>query len=264
MSEILEIKTLIETQGRAWEEYKRTNDELIKAKADGKAVSDLEAKLKSLDDGIEKAAESQKMIEDFMAKATAPGGSLGTKQSEEFEAEVKGFNQMLRAEYQSKGNGFSRTARRRRTVHRASRVHVCRYLKRPQIVMYRCESTRPRPSVQVRKVIARHPHRHKIRERLLRREIRRVPTFINIHRDRVLEIGEHDEVRTIIARDLIGTFALYLDPAIRDERLQRIEQFALMLDHDFLDDDAQLAPKPSGEFIRDVRGVGFMAIRFAD
>lgn len=103
MSEILEIKTLIETQGRAWEEYKRTNDELIKAKADGKAVSDLEAKLKSLDDGIEKAAESQKMIEDFMAKATAPGGGFATKQSEEFEAEVKGFNQMLRAEYQSKG-----------------------------------------------------------------------------------------------------------------------------------------------------------------
>ncbi len=103
MSDILEIKTLIETQGRAWEEYKRTNDELIKAKADGKAVSDLEAKLKSLDDGIEKAAESQKMIEDFMAKATAPGGGFATKQSEEFEAEVKGFNQMLRAEYQSKG-----------------------------------------------------------------------------------------------------------------------------------------------------------------
>ena len=38
MSEILEIKTLIETQGRAWEEYKRTNDELIKAKADGKVA----------------------------------------------------------------------------------------------------------------------------------------------------------------------------------------------------------------------------------
>ncbi len=102
MSEILEIKTLIETQGRAWEEYKRTNDELIKAKADGKAVADLEAKLKSLDDGIEKAAESQKMIEDFMAKATAPGG-FGTKQNEELDVELKGFNQMLRAEYQSKG-----------------------------------------------------------------------------------------------------------------------------------------------------------------
>ena len=103
MSEILEIKTLIEAQGRAWEEYKRTNDELIKAKADGKAVSDLEAKLKSLDDGIEKAAESQKMIEDFMAKATAPGGGFATKQNEEFDTEVKGFNLMLRAEYQSKG-----------------------------------------------------------------------------------------------------------------------------------------------------------------
>lgn len=103
MSEVLEIKKLIEDQGRAWEEFKRTNDEIIKAKADGKAVGDLEVKLANINDAIEKAAESQKMIEDFMAKATAPGGSMSSKQSDEFVAEVKGFNLMLRAEYQSKG-----------------------------------------------------------------------------------------------------------------------------------------------------------------
>lgn len=103
MSEVLEIKKLIEDQGRAWEEFKRTNDELIKAKADGKAVGDLEVKLNNINDAIEKAAESQKMIEDFMAKATAPGGGFASKQSDEFVAEVKGFNLMLRAEYQSKG-----------------------------------------------------------------------------------------------------------------------------------------------------------------
>lgn len=103
MSDVLEIKKLIEDQGRAWEEFKRTNDEIIKAKADGKAVGDLEVKLANLNDAIEKAAESQKMIEDFMAAKTAPGGSMSSKQSDEFVAEVKGFNQMLRAEYQSKG-----------------------------------------------------------------------------------------------------------------------------------------------------------------
>ena len=39
MSDLSEVKNLIEEQGRAWEEFKRTNDELVKAKADGKAVS---------------------------------------------------------------------------------------------------------------------------------------------------------------------------------------------------------------------------------
>lgn len=45
MSDLNEVKSIIETQGRAWEEYKSTNEALIKAKADGKAVGDLEAKL---------------------------------------------------------------------------------------------------------------------------------------------------------------------------------------------------------------------------
>lgn len=45
MSDISEVKSIIEAQGKAWEEFKSTNDALIKAKADGKAVGDLEAKL---------------------------------------------------------------------------------------------------------------------------------------------------------------------------------------------------------------------------
>ena len=45
MSDLSEIKSIIEAQGRAWDEFKSTNDALIKAKADGKAVGDLEAKL---------------------------------------------------------------------------------------------------------------------------------------------------------------------------------------------------------------------------
>ena len=37
---ILEIKTILESQGKTWEEHKKTNDALIAAKADGKAVGD--------------------------------------------------------------------------------------------------------------------------------------------------------------------------------------------------------------------------------
>ena len=45
MSDIAEIKSLIDKQARLWEEHNATNDELIKAKADGKAVAEIEAKL---------------------------------------------------------------------------------------------------------------------------------------------------------------------------------------------------------------------------
>ncbi len=102
MSEVLEIKSLIEKQGQAWEEFKKTNNEIIAAKADGKAVGDLETKLTKISDDIDKLSESKKMIEDFMAKATAPGAG-GSKANEALAVEVKGFNLMMRAEFQSKG-----------------------------------------------------------------------------------------------------------------------------------------------------------------
>ena len=101
-TQILEIKTLIEQQGRDWELFKKTNDELIKAKADGKAVGDLEAKLVAISENMDKLSESKKMIEEFMAKMTAPGAG-GTKEDKELAVEVKGFNDMIRAEFQSKG-----------------------------------------------------------------------------------------------------------------------------------------------------------------
>lgn len=101
MSDILEIKALIEKQGQAWEEFKKTNDELVKAKADGKAVADLETKLAKIGDDMDKLSESKKLIEDFMAKMNTPGA--GGKADESLAAEVKGFNLMMRAEFQSKG-----------------------------------------------------------------------------------------------------------------------------------------------------------------
>lgn len=102
MSEILEIKKLIEDEHKAWAEFKKTNDALIAAKAEGKAVGDLEAKVANLVTAMDKYADDRKMIEDFMAKATAPFAA-GTKEDKDLQAEVKGFNLMMRAEFQSKG-----------------------------------------------------------------------------------------------------------------------------------------------------------------
>ena len=49
MADLNDIKQILETQGKAFEEFKRTNDSLLQAKAEGKAVSDHEAKIAKLE-----------------------------------------------------------------------------------------------------------------------------------------------------------------------------------------------------------------------
>lgn len=49
-----EIKELLLEQGKAFEEFKHANDELIKAKADGKAVADLTANVENLKSAMSK------------------------------------------------------------------------------------------------------------------------------------------------------------------------------------------------------------------
>lgn len=103
MSDILEIKKLIEAQGQAWEEHKKTNDELIKAKAEGKAVADLEAKLAKVSDEMDKLAELKADFDKFILESQRPGASKG---DENTEAECKQWNAMLRADFQSKGRSI--------------------------------------------------------------------------------------------------------------------------------------------------------------
>lgn len=103
MSDILEIKSLIEAQGKAWEEHKKTNDELLKAKAEGKAVADLEAKLAKLSDEMDKLAELKADFDKFILESQRPGASKG---DENTEAECKQWNAMLRADFQSKGRSI--------------------------------------------------------------------------------------------------------------------------------------------------------------
>ena len=100
MSDLSEVKSLIEEQGRAWEEFKRTNDELIKAKADGKAIADIEAKLADMTAALD---ESKKRADELFEEIKASKRpSLGGGESD-MQKEAKSFNDALRADMQSKG-----------------------------------------------------------------------------------------------------------------------------------------------------------------
>ncbi len=103
MSDILEIKKLIEAQGQAWEDHKKTNDELLKAKAEGKAVADLEAKLSKVSDEMDNLADLKADFDKFILESQRPGASKG---DENAEAECKQWNAMLRADFQSKGRSI--------------------------------------------------------------------------------------------------------------------------------------------------------------
>jgi HK97 family phage major capsid protein len=95
---LVEIKNLIDGQGKAWEEFKKTNDELIKAKAEGKAVADLEAKLEKIGkemDGIaEVKAEIEKITTRLNRKGLNDGGGAGDV---DLSTETKSFNVSRRA-----------------------------------------------------------------------------------------------------------------------------------------------------------------------
>jgi len=99
--ELKDIVKMIENQGTAWEAHKTTNDLLLKAKAEGKAVSDLEAKMAKIEGDLDKLSEAKDAIDQFMLKAQRPGPS--TEVAAAMEVEIKGFNDMVRAEFQSKG-----------------------------------------------------------------------------------------------------------------------------------------------------------------
>lgn len=105
--ELADIKKVIDQQGEAFEQFKKANDSLIAAKAEGKAVGDLEAKVATLSAALDKLNEQKAAIDDLLLKAARPGGLGGdTKDAEAKAAELKGFNGMLRAEYQAKGKAF--------------------------------------------------------------------------------------------------------------------------------------------------------------
>ena len=67
------IKEILQKQGSAFEEFKRTNDELLKAKADGKGVEALEAKLSKINEDLGKIADLKSAIQELEKKMNRPG-----------------------------------------------------------------------------------------------------------------------------------------------------------------------------------------------
>ena len=105
--DIIEIKKVIDAQGEAFEQFRKANDDLLKAKAEGKAVGDLEAKVAAINTKLDELAETKKALDDLLLKMARPGG-MGSdpKDAEAKATELKSFNLTLRSEYQSKGRAF--------------------------------------------------------------------------------------------------------------------------------------------------------------
>lgn len=95
----LELKSLLEAQGRTFDEFKKANDALIAAKAEGKAVSDLEAKVDRINKAMDEMAEAKSNIEDALVKLSRPAGS--DQFDRDAKLEVKTFNDMRRANAKS-------------------------------------------------------------------------------------------------------------------------------------------------------------------
>lgn len=78
--DITEVKGLVEAQGRAWEEFKASNDERIKAEAKGAADALFEAKAAQINDALDALGEKLKAVE---AKGNRPGaGADGLTEAE--------------------------------------------------------------------------------------------------------------------------------------------------------------------------------------
>ncbi len=88
-----EFKRILEDQGKAWEEFRKANDQLLKAKAEGKAVADLEAKVAKIGEALDKVGDLKQQFESAVEKMQRPGtGSAEEKQM--LAIEVKNFNLM--------------------------------------------------------------------------------------------------------------------------------------------------------------------------
>lgn len=89
---LTEIKTLLKRYGQTFEEFKKTNEEMLAKKADGKAVGDLEAKMATLNTELEKMGEVKQAVDELMLKLNRGSLGGGSKGEGDIEAEVKSFN----------------------------------------------------------------------------------------------------------------------------------------------------------------------------
>ncbi len=71
----MDLKEVIDGLGRSFEEFKKTNDELLKAKADGKTVADFEAKLSKINQDIAQFSELKSALDQIEKKLNRPSAA---------------------------------------------------------------------------------------------------------------------------------------------------------------------------------------------
>jgi len=93
MTDIAEIKSLLDKQGEAWGEFTRKNDELLKAKAEGKAVSDLQATVDKLNGEFKKINDD---VIELAKKGNRPGAGGAGDDNADKVAYKQAFGKFLR------------------------------------------------------------------------------------------------------------------------------------------------------------------------
>ncbi len=95
------IKT-VEDLAKAWEDFKNTNDERLKAVEAGKATGDFEAKLAPLNEEITRLTNE---VKNLTLRGNRPG--VSAEKSEAAEAALKSFNLRLQANAMEAGKSFA-------------------------------------------------------------------------------------------------------------------------------------------------------------
>lgn len=109
-----ELKQLLQKQGENFEAFKKTNDDLLKSKAEGKAVADLEAKLATIDGEFIQLSKDIAEIAKKQNRPAAPAaGELNAEQAEHKQA----FRSFLR-----KGDASGLAALEKKVFQRGSDV----------------------------------------------------------------------------------------------------------------------------------------------
>lgn len=90
---IIDVAKKVDDIGVAWKAYTDTNDAIIKAKADGKAVGDMEVKLEKIGKDLDKLLEAKAAMEETLVKLSRSGlGAADEKSAADLKLEVKQFN----------------------------------------------------------------------------------------------------------------------------------------------------------------------------
>jgi len=98
MSEgLAEIKKALGERAKDWEEFKKTNDDLLEKKANGDAVAEIEQKIDKISDGLDKKTdEITKAVEKLEADFKKKSESNGSNEKEELQIKKDCFNRLTK------------------------------------------------------------------------------------------------------------------------------------------------------------------------